>query len=163
MLISYIKKWSGDSNSWSGTRFHWSGEKNISLPDDWGRIYNGACVAGFSELKYPLPSSSLWRNEKESSGGPRFTSFGTFVLISCSRFFQGTGVVWIRQTEIIRIFIQYVHERSWDKVIKYILVIINIVIMTYQLVQACSPRPSAKIWPIHLIASSDIPNRLTHQ
>ena len=27
MLRSYIKKWSGDSNSWSGTRFHWSGEK----------------------------------------------------------------------------------------------------------------------------------------
>ena len=29
ILISYIKKWSGDSNFWFGTRFHWSGEKML--------------------------------------------------------------------------------------------------------------------------------------
>ena len=37
ILRSYIEKWSGDSNYWSGTRFHWSGQKNVGLPDYWGR------------------------------------------------------------------------------------------------------------------------------
>ena len=37
LIMFYISKWSGDSNSWSGTRFHWSREKNIGRPDDWGR------------------------------------------------------------------------------------------------------------------------------